>query len=131
MVTTTFQHLLWPQLGCLMLRNYLIIGSFTLILRPLVCLDCGFESRRGHGCLSVVNVVCCQVEVSTTGRSLVQRSHKWCVCVSLGVIKRSTLPLYLKGVGGKVRLRKQELKKRFPLLNNFIFIVLILCRVVL
>jgi len=27
-----------------------------------------------HGCLSVVNVVCCQVEVSPTSRSLVQRS---------------------------------------------------------
>ena len=26
------------------------------------------------GCLSVVSVVCCQVEVSATGRSLVQRS---------------------------------------------------------
>jgi hypothetical protein len=25
-----------------------------------------FESRRGHGCLSVVSVVCCQVEVSAT-----------------------------------------------------------------
>ena len=23
--------------------------------------------RRGHGCLSVVSVVCCQVEVSATG----------------------------------------------------------------
>ena len=23
----------------------------------------GFESHRGHGCLSVVSVVCCQVEV--------------------------------------------------------------------
>jgi hypothetical protein len=32
----------------------------------------GFESRRGHGCLSVVNVVCCQVEVSATSWSLVQ-----------------------------------------------------------
>jgi len=27
----------------------------------------------GHGCLSVVSVVCCQVEVSVSGRSLVQR----------------------------------------------------------
>jgi len=27
----------------------------------------GFESHRGHGCLSVVSVVCCQVEVSATG----------------------------------------------------------------
>jgi hypothetical protein len=29
--------------------------------------DCEFESRRGHGCLSLVSVVCCQVEVSATG----------------------------------------------------------------
>jgi len=29
-VTTTFQHLFWPQLGCLILGNYLTIGSFTL-----------------------------------------------------------------------------------------------------
>jgi hypothetical protein len=26
----------------------------------------GFESHRGHGCLSVVIVVCCQVEVCAT-----------------------------------------------------------------
>ena len=32
------------------------------------------KSRRWHGCLSVVSVVCCQVDVSATGRSLVQRS---------------------------------------------------------
>ena len=36
-------------------------------LRPLACWDCGFESCRGHGCLYVVSVVCCQVEVSTMG----------------------------------------------------------------
>ena len=42
--------------------------------RQLACWDCGFESLRGHGCLSVVSVVCCQVEVSATGWSLVQRS---------------------------------------------------------
>jgi hypothetical protein len=35
-------------------------------LWPLACGDCGFESRRGLGCLSVVCVVCCQVEVSAT-----------------------------------------------------------------
>ena len=28
--------------------------------------ECGFESRRGRGCLSLVNVVCRQVEVSAT-----------------------------------------------------------------
>jgi hypothetical protein len=41
--------------------------------------DCGFEPRRGHGCLSLVSVVCCQVEVSASGRSLVQRSPTECV----------------------------------------------------
>jgi hypothetical protein len=28
-------------------------------LQPLASWDCGFQSRRGHGCLSVVSVVCC------------------------------------------------------------------------
>ena len=35
-------------------------------LRSLACRDCGFESHRGHEYLSVVSVVCCQVEVSAT-----------------------------------------------------------------
>jgi hypothetical protein len=35
-------------------------------LQPLACRDHGFESHRGHGCLSVVSVVCRQVEVSVT-----------------------------------------------------------------
>jgi hypothetical protein len=47
-------------------------------LRLLPCRDCGCESRRGDECLSVVSVVCCQVEVSATGRSLVQRSPTEC-----------------------------------------------------
>ena len=36
-------------------------------LRSLSCWDCEFESRRGHGGLSLVIVVCCQVEVSASG----------------------------------------------------------------
>jgi hypothetical protein len=36
------------------------------------------ESRREHGCLSVVSVVCCQVEFSVTSWSLVQRSPTDC-----------------------------------------------------
>ena len=36
-------------------------------LRLFTCWDCGFESLRGHGCLSIVTVVCFQVEVSATG----------------------------------------------------------------
>ena len=51
-------------------------------LRPLACWDRGFESHRGHGCLPVSSVMCCQVEVSATSRSLVQRSSTdWCVVV--------------------------------------------------
>jgi len=30
---------------------------------PLACWDCGFESRRGQGCLSLVNVVCYQMSL--------------------------------------------------------------------
>ena len=37
-------------------------------LRLLACWDCGFESRRGHGCLSLVSVVCCQMRVSASDR---------------------------------------------------------------
>jgi hypothetical protein len=40
--------------------------------------DCGFESRLRHECLSLVSVVCCQVEVSATSWSLVQRSPTEC-----------------------------------------------------
>ena len=47
-------------------------------LRPLAGWDCGFESRLGHRCLSVVSVVCCQVGVSASGRLLVQRSPTEC-----------------------------------------------------
>ena len=36
-------------------------------LRLLACRICGFESGLGRGCLSVVSVVCCQVEVSASG----------------------------------------------------------------
>ena len=51
--------------------------------------DCGFEFRRRHGCLSVVNIVYCQVEVSAAGRSLVQSSpgEGVCVCVCVCVVK--------------------------------------------
>ena len=46
--------------------------------RPPACWDCGFELHREHAGLSVVSVVCCQVKVSATGWSLVQRSPTDC-----------------------------------------------------
>jgi hypothetical protein len=55
-------------------------------LRPLAFWECGFESRCGRGCLSVVSVVCCYVEVSATDRPPVQGSHTVCgVCVCVCV----------------------------------------------
>jgi hypothetical protein len=46
----------------------------------IVSLERGVESCRRHGCLSVVSVVCCQIVVSATGRSLIQRSATECAC---------------------------------------------------
>jgi hypothetical protein len=43
-------------------------------LRPIVCWDCWFDSLWGHRCMSVVSIMCRQVEVCATGRSLVQRN---------------------------------------------------------
>jgi hypothetical protein len=45
---------------------------------PLACWDCGFDSPRRHGGLSLVNVECRQVQVSASGLSLVQRSPTEC-----------------------------------------------------
>jgi hypothetical protein len=42
--------------------------------RPFAGWDCGFEFCRGHGCLSLMSVVYCQVEVFASGWSLLQRS---------------------------------------------------------
>ena len=55
-------------------------------LQPLACWNCGPKSLQGvwgeGGCLYFVNVVCCHVEVSATGWSLVQRSSTGCCMCS-------------------------------------------------
>jgi len=58
-----------------------------MVLRPLVCCDCRFQSRRGHGCLFLLIVLCCQVEVSASGRSLVQRSPTECGICKAGITR--------------------------------------------
>jgi hypothetical protein len=45
---------------------------------PVAYRVCGFESRRGHGGLSVLRVVCFQLEVSASDRLLVQRGPTDC-----------------------------------------------------
>ena len=47
-------------------------------LPPQGCWDCEFESHRRHGHMSVLIVVCCQVEVTSSGWSLVQSSPTDC-----------------------------------------------------
>jgi hypothetical protein len=47
-------------------------------LRSIACWDCGFESHRGLGCLSLVNIVCCQAAFSASGWSLIQRIRTDC-----------------------------------------------------
>jgi hypothetical protein len=70
-------------------------------------LACGFETRLGYSCLSLINVVCCQVEVSATGRSLIQRSSTQ--FMSLSVIRCKNDPLHLQWIGRKrLRLRKKS-----------------------
>ena len=54
---------------------------------PLCCWDYWAESHRGHEYLSLVNFVCCEVEVSVTVRSLVQRTPTECVCVCVCVME--------------------------------------------
>jgi len=41
----------------------------------------GPNSAGGDGCLSLASVICCQVQVSASGWSLVQRSPTDCVWV--------------------------------------------------
>jgi hypothetical protein len=52
---------------------------------PVVAVLLGLRFRipPDHGYLSLVNIVCCQVQVFAMGRSLVQRSltEFMCVCV--------------------------------------------------
>jgi hypothetical protein len=56
-------------------------GNWDVGLRWLDYWDRGFESRRRHGRLFLVNAMCCQVEVSATGWSFFQRNPTEC-CVS-------------------------------------------------
>jgi hypothetical protein len=67
-------------------------------LRPLASWNCGFESLRGHGCLLLDSVVYCQVQVSATGRSFVQRSLTERMCVLDHAITLYTYNDYVREV---------------------------------
>jgi len=71
-------------------------------LQPFACWDCGFESHRGHGYLSVVTVVCCQVE-----RSLRRADHS---CIAVCDLDTSWIgwPWPTGGCCAKKRERNQQ-----------------------
>jgi hypothetical protein len=54
------------------------LTSYVIIYGRWLVGIAGSNPAGGHGCLSIVSVVCCQVEVSATGRFLVQRSPTDC-----------------------------------------------------
>ena len=51
-------------------------------LRQLACWDCGFESPLGLASLSLVSVVCCQVEVPASSCSLIQGISTEVMCLT-------------------------------------------------
>jgi hypothetical protein len=60
------------------------INYITLLANPVgrsLAGIAGSNPSGEHGCLSFVNIVCCQIEVSPMGLSLVQRSPTVYVCV--------------------------------------------------
>jgi hypothetical protein len=90
-------------------------------LWPSACWDRGFESNRGHGCLSLVQCLCCQVEVSAAGWSLVQRSPTdYGVCLS--AIKWNQEPRHLLWVGR----RGQDYETKQRNMSSWIVYALIL-----
>ena len=61
---------LWSERICRSIRHDASPGGPAVKgvgLRSLHCWDCGFDSRRGHECLSLMSVVFCQVEVCASG----------------------------------------------------------------
>jgi hypothetical protein len=75
----------------------------------------GSNPAGGHGCLSLVSVVCCQVEVSATGWSLVQRSptdcgvSQKCVIVKPRKIGRPRPPRGCRAI--EKRKRKKRIRR--------------------
>jgi hypothetical protein len=81
-------------------------AMYRVGLQPLYCWDCRFECHQGHGCLSLVSGVCCQEEVSVTGRSHVQSSPAECgVSVIEEPRRRGLSPLGLSSQEKKIILR--------------------------
>jgi hypothetical protein len=60
--------------------NVSYLSVQNLLTLRLLCKNITVKTYRSVS-LSVVSVVCCQIEVFATGRSLVQRSPAECLCL--------------------------------------------------
>jgi hypothetical protein len=82
--------------------------------QQLACRDCGLESRQGLGCPSIVNVACCQVVISATGRSLAQRSLIRVSFIHLFNFRRS----YIQDMENVIFIILKVTKHTFKKINN-------------
>ena len=57
-----YKGVVWMSVYC----ECCVLSGRGLCVGPITC------TEESYGCLSIVSVVCCQVEVCATGRSLVQ-----------------------------------------------------------
>jgi hypothetical protein len=65
------QHLLWD-------RGKQLKNLIELAGRRTFLMHAGSNPAGGHGCLSLVSVMCSRVDVSAAGRSLIRRSPTEC-----------------------------------------------------
>ena len=97
LLTTSFQLPLLIQLAgnCLYCKG---VGPTPVTARSkawvcgrsLAGIACGFESCRMYECLSFVSVVCCQVEVSATGRPITRPEESYRMWSRATVASRPT-----------------------------------------
>jgi len=92
---------------------YAMLGAPIPVALRFKAWDCGFECRRGHGYLPFVSVLCYQVQVSATGRFLVQRSPTDCG-VSLSVVKCSSNLPQPQWLGRRCKYYKRCLYRIYP-----------------
>jgi hypothetical protein len=74
------------------------------------------KSHLRHGCLSLVSVVCCQVEVSATSWSLVQRSPTDCGVSEICVIMKPR-----RNEEAQANIRLSSHKKMVIIIKTYIF----------
>ena len=104
---------MWAQGRVFLILNLTVLISVAARSKAWVCgrpvAGIGkVESRRGHGCLSLVSFVCCQVQCPVTGRSPDHMSPTECG-VSECKLENSTTRR--PGPNKAVEPRKNKMKK--------------------